>query len=150
MIFKYFNYVQKCNWLCQASFSTCKHSTMRKELTITTEMQGKCLAWPWIPSKVANNKLFPPGSTSSHSFCLHLHCLPISVIQIAIFSYMKFSIMMMTKLRQEAVTEVASWGVSNPLMGCRLWVFSMRLAKAAYTARRYTITAIMLAMIRDT
>lgn len=56
----------------------------------------------------------------------------------------------MTKLRQEAVTEVASWGVSRPLMGCRVCVFSMRLAKAAYTARRYTITAIILAMIRDT
>lgn len=135
-------------------FSTCKCSTMRKKLTIATEMQGKYLTWPWIPNKVANNKLLyfqhvlPPAIPSE--FWLHLHCLPISVIQIAIFSYMKFSIMMMTKLRQEAVTEVASWGVSNPLMGCRVWVFSMRLAKAAYTARRYTITAIMLAMIRDT
>lgn len=58
---------------------------------------------------------------------------------------------MMTKLMQEAVTEVASWGVIKGPTTCR-WAVGlsfMMLAKAAYTARRYAITPMMQAMINE-
>lgn len=58
---------------------------------------------------------------------------------------------MMTKLMQEAVTDVASWGVINdPTTSSLLVGLSfITLAKAANTARRYAITPIILAMIRQ-
>lgn len=59
--------------------------------------------------------------------------------------------MMMIKLMQEAVTEVASCGVMKGPTTCR-WVVGlsfMMLAKAAYTARRYAITPMMQAMINE-
>lgn len=74
-----------------------------------------------------------------------------SVIQTATLSYMRLRIMMMTKLMQEAVTEVASCGVIKGPTTCRCVVglsFIM-LAKAAYTARRYAITPMMQAMINE-
>ncbi len=57
---------------------------------------------------------------------------------------------MMTKLMQEAVTEVASCGVMNlPTT----WIFLigslMILAKAAYTASLYAITPMIQATIRE-
>ena len=57
---------------------------------------------------------------------------------------------MMTKLMQEAVTEVASCGVIRLPTS---WIFLagslMMLAKAAYTASLYTITPIMQASIKQ-
>lgn len=57
--------------------------------------------------------------------------------------------MMMTKLMQEAVTEVASCGVMNLPTN---WIFLigslMILAKAAYTASLYAMTPMMQANIR--
>lgn len=57
---------------------------------------------------------------------------------------------MVTKLMQEAVTDVASCGVMNlPTT----WIFLigslMILAKAAYTANLYTMTPIIQATIRE-
>lgn len=74
-----------------------------------------------------------------------------SVIQTATFSYIRLRIMMMTKLMQEAVTEVASCGVMSGPTTCRFAVglSFMMLAKAAYTARRYAITPMMQAMINE-
>ena len=57
---------------------------------------------------------------------------------------------MMTKLMQEAVTEVASCGVMNLLT---TWIFLlgslMMLAKAAYTASLYAMTPVIQATIRE-
>lgn len=74
-----------------------------------------------------------------------------SVIQTATLSYIRLRIMMMTKLMQEAVTEVASCGVMSGPTTCRFAVglSFMMLAKAAYTARRYAITPMMQAMINE-
>ena len=58
--------------------------------------------------------------------------------------------MMMAKLMQEAVTEVASCGVMNLPTN---WIFLrgslMILAKAAYTASLYAMTPIIQATIRE-
>lgn len=66
-------------------------------------------------------------------------------------SYRKLSIMMITKLMQEAVTEVANCGViSEPTSSSLLVGLSfIMLARAANTASRYAITPIILAMIRE-
>lgn len=57
---------------------------------------------------------------------------------------------MMTKLMQEAVTEVASCGVMNlPTSWIFLMGSLMMLAKAAYTASLYAITPMMQATIRE-
>lgn len=57
---------------------------------------------------------------------------------------------MMTKLMQEAVTEVASCGVMNlPTSWIFLMGSLMMLAKAAYTASLYTMTPMMQATIRE-
>lgn len=74
-----------------------------------------------------------------------------SVIQTATLSYMRLRTMMMTKLMQEAVTEVASCGVMRgpTTCSCAVGLSFMMLAKAAYTARRYAITPMMQAMINE-
>lgn len=76
------------------------------------------------------------GSARAHA--LLLRPSPMSVIQIATLSYIRLRTMMMTKLMQEAVTEVASCGVMKGPTTCRFVVglSFMMLAKAAYTARR--------------
>lgn len=76
---------------------------------------------------------------------------PMSVIHMATRSYRKLSIMIITKLMQEAVTDVASCGViSEPTTSSLLVGLSfIMLARAANTASRYAITPIILAMISE-